>query len=102
MLFMSFTTCPAPIGPQWVISLPSVTRYGISRSTTAASPPTMMLSVPSRAAWRGARDRRIGEVNLARREGPAQFLGERDGAGAHVHDRLAALNLRDQPPLSWR
>src|SRR5204863_409799 len=50
-LFISLTACPAPTGPQWVISLPMHARYGFSRSNTAVSPPTMIDSVPSFAAW---------------------------------------------------
>ena len=52
MLFRILTACPLPTGPQWVTSLAMCASTGRRRSTRAASPPTMMLSVPSMAACR--------------------------------------------------
>src|SRR5439155_912311 len=50
MLFMSLTASPAPTGPQCVISAPMQARSGRSRMNTSGSVPTMIDSVPSRAA----------------------------------------------------
>ena len=52
MLLRIFTTWPQPTGPQWVMSVPMQPSRGSTASKASAGPPTMMLSVPSRAAWR--------------------------------------------------
>ena len=43
----SFTVCPAPLGPQWVIVLPIASRIGRQRSSASDLPPTMIESVPA-------------------------------------------------------
>ena len=42
----SFTVCPAPLSPQWVMRLPIVSRTGRTRSRASAVPPHMIESVP--------------------------------------------------------
>ena len=42
----AFTAWPAPLGPTWVIVLPIAARIGRARSTSAASPPQKIVSVP--------------------------------------------------------
>ena len=44
-----FVCWPAPGPPWWTIVLPSASRSGRTRSTVAASPPTMIESVAARA-----------------------------------------------------
>ena len=45
----ALTAWPAPIGPTWVIVLPSAARTGRARSTSSASPPTKIVRVAFRA-----------------------------------------------------
>ena len=52
MLFMIFAICPVPTPPQWVMSVAMQASSGRMRANTAGWAPTMMLSVPSSAAWR--------------------------------------------------
>ena len=47
--FTSFAPWPAPGGPQWTIFFPMAARTGRTASSAAASPPTMMVSVPASA-----------------------------------------------------
>ena len=42
----SFTVCPAPWTPTWVMRWPMACNTGIARANASALPPTMMLSVP--------------------------------------------------------
>ena len=48
MLLMAFTVLPAPAGPTWKMFGPMACSTGSARSSTSASPPTMMASVAAR------------------------------------------------------
>src|ERR1051326_7997386 len=118
MLLRIFTTCPAPCPPQWFTSVPMQERYGRNASHASPGPPTMMLKVPSRAAWRvratgasrnvspraasfwpsssPARARRGEEREPGGGELLAQLAHQLGRAGAHVDDGVdAPAGLRD-------
>src|SRR5262249_18044101 len=98
MLLRIFTTWPAPWSPQWVTSLPMQERYGRSASHASAGPPTMMLKVPSCAAWRvratgastNARPRGVARGAPGGRARRGGFRHQPGGAGAHVDGGVTA------------
>ena len=47
---MSFIVWPAPSSPQWKKSVPMQSSSGGTRAMSAASPPTISVSVPATAA----------------------------------------------------
>ncbi len=49
MLLMALMVLPAPAGPTWKMLGPMALSTGRAFSIAAASPPTMMASVPARA-----------------------------------------------------
>ena len=44
--FATFTTCPAPHSPQWIIFLPTTSKFGIASLTSSSLPPAIIVSVP--------------------------------------------------------
>ncbi len=46
-LLTSLTVSPLPMGPTWMMVVPSTSRIGRQASSTSASPPTMIVNVPS-------------------------------------------------------
>ena len=94
----ALTAWPAPIGPTWVIVVPSAARTGRARSTSAASPPTKIVRVafcaPSLPPETGRVDHRQpalgeprGEVPAARRRDRRAVDDERAGRGARRRRR---------------
>ena len=89
--FTAFTAWPDPIGPTWVIVVPTLSRTGRARSRSAASPPMKIDRVPFFApSMPPETGRRASPTPFA-----AQPLGERPGRGRrdrrHVDDERAGL-----------
>ncbi len=96
MLLRIFTTWPQPIGPQWVTSVPIVSRIGRIMGEGLVRGADHDGELAARRGLARAGDRRIGVKDALRRQPGADLAGQRDRGGAGIDHALAGAQMRFQ------
>ena len=100
MLLAVFAAWPLPEGPAWKTFLPMASRMGLARSKSAASPPTIKVSVPAFAA---ATPPETGASNALKPCSTALLAALRASSTAMVEQSMSSaslLALASTPPSS--